>query len=313
MEGSMSLRQSITDGGFKVLNAVHRSTLRLSGGRIGRSGYGMSVVELHTVGRKTGQARVSVLTSPLHDEQRVLLVASKFGDDRNPQWYGNLTANPDVEIVIDGQRRQLRARTASAVERLELVASDPRGVQGIWRIPEEDRSRNTSCDLRAPVGIAPGPCPGGAGSSPRSGSTMPPMTMEPAGAGGDDAFDLSMAISSLQSNSTDSRIMLKLLVAQLSDVLGNRIVVERAGGRFRKSEEIKSVQVTLGDDTLRADVDGPTVRCSIGHSSGGIRIRSEQVGMDAWLTRLLTILHSEAAHSEQTRLALENIVIGESS
>jgi hypothetical protein len=35
--------------------------------------------------------------------------------------------------------------------------------------------------------------------------------------------------------------------------------------------------------------------------------------MDAWLTRLLTILHNEASHSEQTRLALENIVIGESS
>jgi hypothetical protein len=142
---------------------------------------------------------------------------------------------------------------------------------------------------------------------------MPSMTMEPAGAEGGDAFDLSMAVSSLQSNSTDSRIMLKLLVQQLSDVLGGRIVVERAGGRFRKSEEIKSVQITLGDDTLRADVDGPTVRCNIGHASGGIRIRSEQVGMDAWLTRLLTILQNEASHSEQTRLALENIVIGESS
>jgi len=116
----MSLQQSITDTGFKVLNAVHRSTLRLSGGRLGRTGYGMSVVELHTVGRKTGQDRVTVLTSPVHDEERVLLVASKFGDDRNPQWYGNLTANPDVEIVIDGQRRQLRARTASADERAEL-------------------------------------------------------------------------------------------------------------------------------------------------------------------------------------------------
>ena len=142
---------------------------------------------------------------------------------------------------------------------------------------------------------------------------MPPMTMEPAGGGGGDAFDLSMAISSLQSNSTDSRIMLKLLVAQLSEVLGDRIRVERAGGRLRKSEEIKSLQIVLGDDTLRADVDGATVRCSIGHASGGIRIRSEQVGMDAWLTRLLTILNREAAHSEQTRLALENIVIGESS
>ena len=126
---------------------------------------------------------------------------------------------------------------------------------------------------------------------------------------GDAAFDLSMAVSQLASNSTDLRIMLKLLVAQLSEVLGNRITVERAG-RFRKSDEIKSVRVSLGDDTLEAVVEGGTVRCSIGHSSGGIRIRSEQVGMDAWLTRLLTTLQSEAANSEQTRLALENIVIG---
>ena len=59
--------------------------------------------------------------------------------------------------------------------------------------------------------------------------------MQPVGDGGGSAFDLSMAVSSLQSNSTDSRIMLKLLVAQLSEVLGDRIVVERAGGRFRKS------------------------------------------------------------------------------
>jgi hypothetical protein len=118
-----------------------------------------------------------------------------------------------------------------------------------------------------------------------------------------------MAVSQLASNSTDLRIMLKLLVAQLSDALGNRITVERAG-RFRKSDEIKSVRVSLGDDTLEANVEGGTVRCSIGHSSGGIRIRSEQVDMAAWLTRLLTTLQSEAANSEQTRLALENIVIG---
>jgi deazaflavin-dependent oxidoreductase (nitroreductase family) len=116
----MSLQRSITDIGFKVLNELHRATLRLSGGRIGQSAYGMSVVELRTVGRKTGQTRVTVLTSPMHDGDRVLLVASKWGDDRNPQWYGNLAANPDVEILIDGQRRELRARTASAEERQVL-------------------------------------------------------------------------------------------------------------------------------------------------------------------------------------------------
>ncbi len=152
---------------------------------------------------------------------------------------------------------------------------------------------------------------------------MRPMSMEPAGwpvedagagsgsgpGAGDAAFDLSMAVSQLASNSTDLRIMLKLLVSQLAGVLGDRIAVERAG-RLRKSDEIKSVRITLGDDTLEAVVEGASVRCSIGHSSGGIRIRSEQVGMDTWLTRLLTTLQSEAAHSEQTRLALENIVIG---
>ncbi len=136
--------------------------------------------------------------------------------------------------------------------------------------------------------------------------------MGPGDGAGDASFDLSMAVSQLASNSTDLRIMLKLLVAQLSDALGSRINVERAG-RLRRSDEIKSVRITLGDDTLDAIVDGGSVRCSIGHSSGGIRIRNEQVGMDAWLTRLLSTLQSEAANSEQTRLALENIVIGEQS
>ncbi len=52
------------------------------------------------------------------------------------------------------------------------------------------------------------------------------------------------------------------------------------------------------------------MHCNIGHSSGGIRIRSEEVDMQTWLTRLLSTLQSEAATSEQTRTALENIVIG---
>jgi hypothetical protein len=148
------------------------------------------------------------------------------------------------------------------------------------------------------------------------------MSMEPTGSSGDalsesagageDAFDLSMAVSQLAANNTDVRIMLKLLVSQLADVLGDRMVVERAG-RFRKADEIKSVRITLGDDTLDAAVEGASVRCNIGHSSGGIRIRSQQVGMDEWLTRLLSALQAEAANSERTRQALENLVIGGSS
>ncbi len=129
----------------------------------------------------------------------------------------------------------------------------------------------------------------------------------------DDAFDLDMAAATVQSNATDVRIMLKVLAGQLSEVLGPRVVVQRAGGLLRKSGAVKVLEVTLGDDVLRAEVEGASVRCSVAHSSGGIRIRSESVDLDTWLKRLLAALQQEAAHSEGARQALEKIVIGGSS
>jgi hypothetical protein len=129
----------------------------------------------------------------------------------------------------------------------------------------------------------------------------------------DDGFDLELAVSALASNATDVRIMLKVLVNELASALSGRLVVERGGGLLRRSEEIRAVQVVLGNDVLRAEVDGASVRCTIGHSSGGIRIRSEQVDMGTWLKHLLGALQTEAAQSEMTRLALENIMIGGSS
>jgi deazaflavin-dependent oxidoreductase (nitroreductase family) len=117
---TMSLRYSITDIGFKALGTTHRVVLGLSRGKFLKTGFGMPFVELHTIGRKSGQPRVTVLTSPIHDERRVVLVASKGGDDRDPQWYRNLMVNPDVEIHIEGQVRRLRARTASAQEKAEI-------------------------------------------------------------------------------------------------------------------------------------------------------------------------------------------------
>jgi deazaflavin-dependent oxidoreductase (nitroreductase family) len=123
-------RQSITDLGFKLVSTTHRGLLRLSGGRILGSAFGMPVVELHTIGRTTGRDRVTVLTAPIHDATKVVLVASKGGDDRDPQWYRNLTAHPEVEILIEGTLRQLRARTASPTEKAELWPQILRAYKG---------------------------------------------------------------------------------------------------------------------------------------------------------------------------------------
>jgi hypothetical protein len=126
----------------------------------------------------------------------------------------------------------------------------------------------------------------------------------------DDSYDLTLAAAALRSNSADMNALLKALCLQLSDTLGERMHVEHAGGRFRKSEAISSVRIAMGNDIFEATVEGPLLRCTIGHSSGGIRIRNETVDTDQWILRLLGALQIEAAHSESARQALEHIVIG---
>ena len=113
-------RKPLVDSGFKMMNATHRAVLFVTGGRFPRSLFGMAPVELRTTGRKSGQQRLTMLTSPIHDENRVVLVASKGGDHRNPEWYRNLTANPEVEVTMEGNTSKMRARTASPEEKAAL-------------------------------------------------------------------------------------------------------------------------------------------------------------------------------------------------
>jgi deazaflavin-dependent oxidoreductase (nitroreductase family) len=116
----VSIRNAFTDLGAKAMSAGHRLILKASGGRWLRTAFGMPTVELCTTGRKSGQRRSVMLTTPIHDDNRVVLVASKGGDDRDPDWYRNLVANPVVEITMDGISRQMRARTATPAEKAEL-------------------------------------------------------------------------------------------------------------------------------------------------------------------------------------------------
>ena len=116
----MDLQHYLADIGLKTMSQVHRVIVQLSGGQLLGSAFGMPVVELHTVGRKSGQPRSTMLTAPVIDGDRVVLVASKGGDDRDPDWYANLVAHPEVELTIGGRRRPMLAHRASAAEKAEL-------------------------------------------------------------------------------------------------------------------------------------------------------------------------------------------------
>jgi deazaflavin-dependent oxidoreductase (nitroreductase family) len=116
----MAPRDALKDLGFKYVPMMHRALIAVSGGRLLNTVGRMPIVELHTVGRKTGKARVTTLSAPIISDDRIVVVASKGGDDRNPTWLLNLQANPDVEISVAGERRALRARVASPEEKAEL-------------------------------------------------------------------------------------------------------------------------------------------------------------------------------------------------
>jgi deazaflavin-dependent oxidoreductase (nitroreductase family) len=116
----MNLKHRGIDLGFKALNVTHRAALHLSAGRVGASIKGLPMVELLTVGRRSGVVRSTMLLAPVVDGARVVLVASKGGDDRDPDWYRNLLVHPDVELTMNGEQRPMRARPATLEEEGQL-------------------------------------------------------------------------------------------------------------------------------------------------------------------------------------------------
>lgn len=109
------------DIALKAMNRIHRLLIAVSRGRFGHDLMGMPSLELVTVGRRSGEPRAVMLTSPLQLGEALVVVASRGGDDRHPAWFLNLRAHPDVQVSLrGGPRRPMRARVVDAEERAVL-------------------------------------------------------------------------------------------------------------------------------------------------------------------------------------------------
>jgi deazaflavin-dependent oxidoreductase (nitroreductase family) len=138
----MTLRQRLNDIALRNISRLHHGVVRASAGRVGWSALGMQVVQLHTTGRKSGLPHSVMLTAPVVDGERIVLVASKNGDDRDPDWYRNLQARPEAGLTIGGRRRLVQARTASPDEKADLW---PRVVTAYYGY--ENYQRRTRRDI----------------------------------------------------------------------------------------------------------------------------------------------------------------------
>jgi deazaflavin-dependent oxidoreductase (nitroreductase family) len=94
--------------GIRML-AVHQFVYERTDGLLGHRMLGVPCLLLHTVGAKTGKARVNALVY-VRDGEDYLVVASKGGAPQAPGWYHNLLAEPSVEIQVGRTRHPVTAR-----------------------------------------------------------------------------------------------------------------------------------------------------------------------------------------------------------
>ena len=106
---------------FDEMNRTVIDEFRSSGGTAGGVFTGKPLVLVHHIGAKSGKARVSPLV-PLLEDGRIFVFASKGGSDSNPDWYGNLVANPNVTVELGTQTFPATARTLVGEERDEIYA-----------------------------------------------------------------------------------------------------------------------------------------------------------------------------------------------
>jgi deazaflavin-dependent oxidoreductase (nitroreductase family) len=101
----------------RTLHPLDRLLLRLSRGRVSVPGVvaGLPVVMLTSIGAKTGQPRTVPLVG-LRDGDKVVVIASNFGQTHHPGWYYNLRAHPEATLELLGRSGAYLAREATPAE-----------------------------------------------------------------------------------------------------------------------------------------------------------------------------------------------------
>jgi deazaflavin-dependent oxidoreductase (nitroreductase family) len=128
-------RTRLKDTLARAGSILHTQVYRRSGGKVGAKVGKTTMMLLVTTGRRSGQPRTTPLNC-IGDGDRYLAVASYGGDDRDPQWFKNLQANPDATIQVGAATIPVRASVATPEEKAVLwpkVVAAYKGYDGYQR------------------------------------------------------------------------------------------------------------------------------------------------------------------------------------
>lgn len=115
----------------RMLSRLDDLVARISGGRQSAPGLlaGLAVLDLTTIGRKSGQRRTSHLIATPYDGQLALL-GTNFGQSANPAWALNLEADPHATVTYRNVSREVVARPATPAESEQIFAAAARFYPG---------------------------------------------------------------------------------------------------------------------------------------------------------------------------------------
>jgi deazaflavin-dependent oxidoreductase (nitroreductase family) len=104
---------------LKFMTRAHNFLNRITGGKAFNTLNGDEVCFITMTGAKSGRTITVPLMYVPHGDG-VLLVASQGGAPKNPVWYNNIAAIPDIEVRHRNHTMTLRARLATAEEKPAL-------------------------------------------------------------------------------------------------------------------------------------------------------------------------------------------------
>ena len=132
---------SMPDSVLRLSGKLNVPLYRLSRGRVGGRVGRAPVLLLTTTGRKSGQQRTAPVLY-MADGDRLVVIGSNAGNVRPPAWSLNLRANPEAEVEVRADKRQVRARVAEGEERADLWTRFNREYAGF-----DDYKARTSRDI----------------------------------------------------------------------------------------------------------------------------------------------------------------------
>lgn len=130
----------------RLLHRIDNPMLARSDGRSSLTGWltGLPIIELTTVGARSGQPRTMPLVA-VPDGDRLVVLASNYGQTKHPAWYFNLRAHPECTITYRGETFPATDYEAEGDERDRLWQLD------VESYPPRVKYAERTGDRRIPV------------------------------------------------------------------------------------------------------------------------------------------------------------------